>query len=192
MPETPPALATRSGLMEGIYFTGGCSQRLFGLATVFLARSYFPHLLQPVTKHGGGTRTDVALFQWAPLGQGLLGGLAKLSQSSSAIRDCPLPFILHSPSHRKSLVCLILTWYVFSDTQIDTARASPDSNQAESGTSACVLSAFCVHLLISVCAQSCLTLCSPMDCSPPGSSVYGIFQARILEWVAISFSRGFS
>ena len=38
--------------------------------------------------------------------------------------------------------------------------------------------------------QSCLTLCDPMDYSPPGSSVHGIFQARILEWVAISFSRG--
>ena len=37
-------------------------------------------------------------------------------------------------------------------------------------------------------AQSCPTLCDPMDCSPPGSSVHGIFQARILEWVAISFS----
>ena len=38
-------------------------------------------------------------------------------------------------------------------------------------------------------AQSCPTLCDPMDCSPPGSSVYGILQARILERVAISFSR---
>ena len=38
-------------------------------------------------------------------------------------------------------------------------------------------------------AQLCPTLCDPMDCSLPGSSVYGIFQARILEWVAISFSR---
>ena len=38
--------------------------------------------------------------------------------------------------------------------------------------------------------QSCPTLCDPMDCSPLGSSVHGIFQARILEWVAISFSRG--
>ena len=38
-------------------------------------------------------------------------------------------------------------------------------------------------------AQSYLTLCSPMDRSPPGSSVHGIFQARILEWVAMSFSR---
>ena len=35
----------------------------------------------------------------------------------------------------------------------------------------------------------CLTLCDPMDCSPSGSSVHGISQARILEWVAISFSR---
>ena len=42
-----------------------------------------------------------------------------------------------------------------------------------------------------VCAkslQSCLTLCDPMDCSPPGSTVHGILKARILEWAAISFS----
>ena len=38
--------------------------------------------------------------------------------------------------------------------------------------------------------QACLTLCDPADCSPPGSSVHGILQARILEWVAISSSRG--
>ena len=38
-------------------------------------------------------------------------------------------------------------------------------------------------------AQLYLTLCDPMDCSLPGSSVHGIFQARVLEWVAISFSR---
>ena len=41
-------------------------------------------------------------------------------------------------------------------------------------------------------AQSCLTLCDPMDCSLQGSSVHGIFQARVLEWVAVSFSRGSS
>ena len=41
-------------------------------------------------------------------------------------------------------------------------------------------------------AQSCLTLCDPLDCSLPGSPIHGIFQARILEWVAISFSRGSS
>ena len=38
-------------------------------------------------------------------------------------------------------------------------------------------------------AQSCPTLCDPMDCRLPGSSVHGISQARVLEWVAISFSR---
>ena len=44
----------------------------------------------------------------------------------------------------------------------------------------------------SVCAQSCPTLWDPMDCSSLGSSVCGIFQVRILGWVAISFSRGSS
>ena len=43
-----------------------------------------------------------------------------------------------------------------------------------------------------VCSQSCPTLCNPMDCSPPGSSAYGIFQAIILEWVAITYSGGSS
>ena len=41
-------------------------------------------------------------------------------------------------------------------------------------------------------AQSCPTLCNPMDCSPPGSFVHGIFQARVWEWIAISSSRGSS
>ena len=41
-------------------------------------------------------------------------------------------------------------------------------------------------------AQSCPTLCDPMDCSLLGSPIRGIFQARVLEWVAISFSRGSS
>ena len=41
-------------------------------------------------------------------------------------------------------------------------------------------------------AESYPTLCDPMDCNPPGSSVHGISQARILEWIALSFSRGSS
>ena len=47
----------------------------------------------------------------------------------------------------------------------------------------------CVCVLV---AQSCPTLCNPKDRRPPGSSVYGILQARILEWVAFPFSRGSS
>ena len=50
----------------------------------------------------------------------------------------------------------------------------------------CVCMHACVH------AQLCWTLCDPMDCSPPGSSVHGIPQASILKCVAISFSRGSS
>ena len=51
---------------------------------------------------------------------------------------------------------------------------------------------FCGWKVKMLFAHSCLTLCDPVDCSPPGSPVHGIFQARILEWVAISFSRGTS
>ena len=46
------------------------------------------------------------------------------------------------------------------------------------------------HRLKVLVTQLCPTLCDPMDCSPPGSSVHGISQARILEWVAISFLQG--
>ena len=47
-------------------------------------------------------------------------------------------------------------------------------------------------LLLLLFAKLCLTLCDPMDYSPPGSSVHEIVQARILKWVAISYSRGSS
>ena len=55
----------------------------------------------------------------------------------------------------------------------------------------CELLGHALPLFCSV-AKSCLTLCDPVDCNPPGSSVHGIFQAKILEWVAISSSRGYS
>ena len=52
---------------------------------------------------------------------------------------------------------------------------------------------FTAFLIVVVQSLSCVQLFrNPMDCSPPGSSVHGILQARILEWVAISFSRGSS
>ena len=60
----------------------------------------------------------------------------------------------------------------------------------------CVSVCVCVCLCVSVCVraraqslQSCLTLCHLVDCNLPGSSVLGILQARILEWVAVSSSR---
>ena len=50
----------------------------------------------------------------------------------------------------------------------------------------------CHHFLKEKVIQSCLTLCDPLDHSLPGSSVQGILQARILEWLVIPFSRGLS
>ena len=50
----------------------------------------------------------------------------------------------------------------------------------------------CRQLVCVLVKQLCPNLCDPMDCSSPGSSVHGISQARILEWVSISFSRGSS
>ena len=52
---------------------------------------------------------------------------------------------------------------------------------------------YLIHMVfIYVSAQSCPAVCDPMDCSPPGSSVHGIFQAGILEWVTISSFKGSS
>ena len=53
-------------------------------------------------------------------------------------------------------------------------------------------SLFWIEVKWSEVTQWCLTLCNPMDCSLPGSSVHGFLQARILEWAAILFSRGSS
>ena len=55
-----------------------------------------------------------------------------------------------------------------------------------------ILSLFLIMVVYVLVTQSCLTLCNSMDCSLLGSSVHGIFQARILGWLAISFSRGSS
>ena len=66
---------------------------------------------------------------------------------------------------------------------------------ASSGTRhLCVCVCVCVDVYVCVCVCSllCLTLCGPMDCRLPGSSVHGIFQARILDWVATPYSRGSS
>ena len=50
----------------------------------------------------------------------------------------------------------------------------------------------CIAFMHAESLQSCLTLCNPMDCSPPGPTVYRILQERVLEWVAMFFSRGSS
>ena len=56
--------------------------------------------------------------------------------------------------------------------------------------SVCIFTNLYLKLVYVLDPQSCLTLCNPVNSSPPGSSVGGILQARILEWVAMPFSRG--
>ena len=68
----------------------------------------------------------------------------------------------------------------------------PFSQALERQRCVTALSLFLYDVLCCAVAQSCLTLCDPMDRSLPGSSIHGILQARILEWVAIFSSRGSS
>ena len=75
-----------------------------------------------------------------------------------------------------------------SNTTHTLVKAHPH-RMASHYTSLRVNVALCVCVLVT---QSCPTLCDPTDCSPPGFSVHGILQARILEWIAIPFSRGTS
>ena len=91
------------------------------------------------------------------------------------------PVIVHQPRYRgkPQKVCWIAELF-FRETGLPSscclslAISFPSRKKSESETEV---------------AQSCLTLCDPVDCSPPGSSIHGIHQARILEWVAVSFSR---
>ena len=79
-------------------------------------------------------------------------------------------WILSFPREARNL--WLFTW-LFSPFRI---RWGPSAGWVVTSDALCVLV-----------SQWCLTLCDPMGCSPPGSSIHGIFQARILEWVAISF-----
>ena len=68
---------------------------------------------------------------------------------------------------------------------VETAHPSLEAELQKARSCICV----CICMFTT---RSCLALCDPMDCNPPGSSVHGLFQARILERVALSFSRGSS
>ena len=115
------------------------------------------------------------------------------TRNSLSTRQPPL---LSSPKTGKLMIFLTVTCFVFSSFGEGGEQA------ISSGFFFCCCCSF-AFLASSIwdlsspeseseVAQLCPTLCDPMDCSLPGSSVHGILQARILEWVAISFSRGSS
>ena len=70
---------------------------------------------------------------------------------------------------------------------IKPGQINPNGNQPWIFLCLCLYIRIYICMCVCVCAQSCPTLCNPMDCSLPGSSFHGIFQARIQKWVAISF-----
>ena len=93
-----------------------------------------------------------------------------------ALQADSLPIEL--PGKPKQYICIfILKWR--KELAKDKSPKNPKLNSRNN------FSCMCASLV----TQSCPTLCDPMDHSPPGSSVHGILQARILEWIAISFSR---
>ena len=100
-----------------------------------------------------------------------------------------LPLTLNVISHFRHRNLFLGCWVnVELNTQTDFSWSTPRSDGWHGQLfplAPCVLC--CAKSL-----QSCLTLCDPMDCSPPGSSAHGILQARILEWVAIPSSRASS
>ena len=115
---------------------------------------------------------------------------------------CPPPL---PPLHYFTMFCLLM-WFCQTNKAIGNIEGTilcltlgnTSSIRLRNKSFNCKLneynSTWARKLKVCVClvTQSWLSLCDPMDCSLPGSSVYGIFQARILEWVAIPYSRGSS
>ena len=116
------------------------------------------------------------------------GFLMKLTLSSI--------FICISKNRQKLLIqkqCMIESWMVFFGKKKKKHYLKHDVFLNRSGWQEWQWGGLrCKWHPESEVAQSYPTLYDPMDCSPPGSYIHGIFQARILEWVAISFSRGSS
>ena len=102
--------------------------------------------------------------------------LLEAASSHEPVEDCWLEAVAGSAGQGETGREKITGGFMFGGPKVNSPHQSSVS------VSMCV----CVVWLV---AGSCPTLCDPMDYSPPGSSVHGIFQARILEWVAFPFSR---
>ena len=115
-----------------------------------------------------------------------LGGAGTRLSRGTAGR---LFFVLGGHSHRRLYFTIVVSDSVRPCRRKPTRLPHPwDSPGKNTGVS-CHFLLQCMKVISeSEVAQSCLTLSDPMDCSLPGSSVHGIFQARVLEWGAISFS----
>ena len=148
-----------------------------------------------------------------PLQASSCQGLGLRGQSAGQLAQCSTCLTSHSLTHscNQYLCCascypMLLWGQGWKRTKITAQwsqqpKAASETRSKNNKPSCCVpvtdLTAFIFHLHHSVLfavlvTKLCPTLCDPMDCSPPVSSLHGISQARKLEWIAISFSRGSS
>ena len=99
--------------------------------------------------------------------------------------------ILKNMEKSDHLICLLRNLYVGQEATVRTDMEQQTGSKLGKEYDKAV---FChpAYLTLVQSIQLCPTFCNPMDCSPPDSSVHGIFQVRILEWIAIFFSRGSS
>ena len=126
--------------------------------------------------------------------------------STSALLTTPKPFTMWITTNRKilqemgipdHLTCLLRNLYTTQEATVRTRHGTTDWFQIRK---AYIKMEYCHPTYLTYMesegegevAQSCPTLCDPVDCSLPGFSIHEILQARILEWVTISFSRGSS
>ena len=104
-----------------------------------------------------------------------------------------------------SKLCLLLSQWGSPSQQVQNHEAGMEEAVRDKKAGCCSLCKYITILILHYNCNSCVSdsrclvkllshvrLCNPMDCSLPGSSIHGIFQARILDWVAISFSRSSS
>ena len=108
--------------------------------------------------------------------------------------NCFTMLLLSAVPRSESALCIHMSPLSYTSLSHSSSSYPSGSSQSTELSSLCYTAAS--HELShtwwrdSETAQSCPTLRDPMDCSPPGSSIHGMFQASVLEWAAISFSRG--
>ena len=103
-------------------------------------------------------------------------------------------YLIKMEAHLEAIGSVFFKYWVAGEPDIQVPRVHYYSS-ISSLTVTCLIACVCVCVCVCVwakSAQSCPTSCDPVDCTWPGSSVHEVLQARILEWVAISSSRGSS